>query len=248
VVRLVAFPHTGYRFVNWTGDVGSVDSVNAASTTITMDGDHSITANFVQEEAVYFTDPNLEAAVKEAVRKSVGPVCPSDLEGLTCFEGGAGNIINLVGLEHCTRLTHLELSFYQISDISPLTNLTSLTWLRLDNDQISDISPLADLTNLTWLRLDHNQISDVSPLADLTNLTYLYLGDNRISDIDDLASLTGLQYLSLHDNEINDISPLVNNPGVSSGDTVVLVNNPLGDTSINRYIPQLQARGVTVYY
>jgi len=27
-----------------------------------------------------------------------------------------------------------------------------------------------------------------------------------------------------------------------------LWNNPLSDTSINTYIPQLQARGVTVYY
>ena len=42
----------GYRFVNWTGDVGTIANVNAASTTITMNGDYSITANFEEEEAV----------------------------------------------------------------------------------------------------------------------------------------------------------------------------------------------------
>ena len=46
LVPLVAFPHTGYRFVNWTGDVDTVDDVNAAATAITMNDDYSITAEF----------------------------------------------------------------------------------------------------------------------------------------------------------------------------------------------------------
>ena len=45
-VTLLVFPHTGYRFVNWTGDVDAVADVNAASTTITMNGSYEITANF----------------------------------------------------------------------------------------------------------------------------------------------------------------------------------------------------------
>ena len=45
-VSLVATPATGYRFVSWTGDVDTIASINAASTTITMNGDYSITANF----------------------------------------------------------------------------------------------------------------------------------------------------------------------------------------------------------
>jgi preprotein translocase subunit YajC len=45
-VNLVATPDAGYHFVNWTGDVGTIADVNDASTTITMNGDYSITANF----------------------------------------------------------------------------------------------------------------------------------------------------------------------------------------------------------
>ena len=52
VVKLVATPDPGYGFVNWTGDVGTIANVNAASTTITMNGDYSITANF-EELAEY---------------------------------------------------------------------------------------------------------------------------------------------------------------------------------------------------
>jgi len=45
-VILVATPSSGYHFVNWTGDVDTIANVNAASTTITLNGDYSITANF----------------------------------------------------------------------------------------------------------------------------------------------------------------------------------------------------------
>ena len=46
VVDLVATKGEGYRFVNWTGDVGTIADVHATVTTITMDSDYSITANF----------------------------------------------------------------------------------------------------------------------------------------------------------------------------------------------------------
>ena len=49
MVSLVASPASGYRFVNWTGDVATIAHVNAASTIIAMDGDYSITASFVAQ-------------------------------------------------------------------------------------------------------------------------------------------------------------------------------------------------------
>ncbi len=35
-----------YEFVERTGDVDALGNANAASTSVTMNGDHSITANF----------------------------------------------------------------------------------------------------------------------------------------------------------------------------------------------------------
>ena len=49
VVSLVATPASGHRFANWTGDVDTIADVEAASTTITINGDYSITANFVAQ-------------------------------------------------------------------------------------------------------------------------------------------------------------------------------------------------------
>jgi hypothetical protein len=49
VVELVARAEEGYDFVDWTGDVGTIAYVNYYSTTITMDSDKSITANFEPE-------------------------------------------------------------------------------------------------------------------------------------------------------------------------------------------------------
>ena len=46
MVSLVAEAEEGYVFVGWTGDVTSVTDVNAASTSITVDGSCSVTANF----------------------------------------------------------------------------------------------------------------------------------------------------------------------------------------------------------
>jgi uncharacterized repeat protein (TIGR02543 family) len=50
VVNLVATPDPGYHFVNWTGsNVTTIADVNAAATNTTMNGDYSITANFVKQ-------------------------------------------------------------------------------------------------------------------------------------------------------------------------------------------------------
>ena len=46
VADLVAEPDEGHRFVSWTGEVDTIDDVDAAATTITVDGYYSITANF----------------------------------------------------------------------------------------------------------------------------------------------------------------------------------------------------------
>jgi len=46
VVPLVAAAEEGYYFVNWSGDVDTIANISAPTTSITMMGDYSITANF----------------------------------------------------------------------------------------------------------------------------------------------------------------------------------------------------------
>jgi uncharacterized repeat protein (TIGR02543 family) len=47
-ITVTANPATGYRFVNWTGNAGTIANVNATSTIIAMNGNYSVTANFEQ--------------------------------------------------------------------------------------------------------------------------------------------------------------------------------------------------------
>jgi hypothetical protein len=49
VVELVAEAEEGYRFVTWVGDMAAIANIDAATTTITMNNDYSITASFALE-------------------------------------------------------------------------------------------------------------------------------------------------------------------------------------------------------
>jgi len=57
VVNLVADADEGYRFVNWTGNVDDIADVEDATTTITMNGDYSIIANFASDITIPLKNP-----------------------------------------------------------------------------------------------------------------------------------------------------------------------------------------------
>jgi len=80
VVSLKAEAEEGYRFVKWSGDVGSVADPQAAETTITMDGHYSITANFAVAALEIRTWHDLDA-----VRENLGGryVLMNDLDSAT---------------------------------------------------------------------------------------------------------------------------------------------------------------------
>ena len=166
--------------------------------------------SLVHGEEVTFPDPNLEAAIREALNKPEGPITEEDLATLTELDASGRGIIDLTGIEYCINLEWLDLRGNQITDISLLSSLTNLQTLWSDHNQISDITPLSSLTNLQWLGLSSNQISDISLLSGLTNLWFLSLSGNQISDFSPLIGLTNLEVLHLRGSQISNISPLSN--------------------------------------
>ena len=64
-VDLEAVADQDYLFVEWTGDTGTIEDPTANDTTITMEGDHSITANFdetqIDEVLIYSDKDKVEA-------------------------------------------------------------------------------------------------------------------------------------------------------------------------------------------
>ncbi len=179
-------------------------------------------------QVVHFPDPNLRAAILEALDIVDCPDVQLDAPVLRFLlkDLNAGNrgISDLSGLEHATSLTLLLLHNNAISDLRPLSPLVNLTSIRLLSNQISDISPLANLTELTRLLLGDNNITDIGPLVDLTQLTTLDLASNNITDISPLANLTELTTLLLGGNNITDTMHL--------GDLAQLTTLNLGDNNI----------------
>lgn len=156
---------------------------------------------------VNIPDPNLRAAIVEALEKAPGAlITTADMETLTQLDAEGANITNLTGLAAATNLDRLELQDNAISDLSPLKDLIKLQVLNLDSNIISDLSPLKGLINLTSLNLSHNAITDFSPLAGFIRLESIHFTENPIADLTPLADLISLRRLHTWGTPIENLS------------------------------------------
>ena len=185
---------------------------------VELDGISVVPSLLPPAKVVSIPDPNLAAAVREALKLSVSEaITTHTMLALTRLEAEGRGITDLTRLEYAVNLTRLNLNavwvdneWHQnpISDVSPLAALTQLTWLGLSGTAVSDVSPLANLTQLETLVLQYTAVSDVSPLTALTQLTRLNLGGTAVSDVSPLANLTQLETLVLQYTAVSDVSPL----------------------------------------
>ena len=208
-------------------------------------------------KVVSIPDPNLAAAVREALNLSAGETFTThSILNLVGLDARGRGIADLTGLEYAVNLIKLDLHSgpNPISNLSPLASLTNLRSLVLLNTAVSDVSPLANLTQLTRLWLNETAVSDVSPLARLTNLDSLRLTGTGVSDVSALASLTNLRWLSLSNTDVSDVSPflglslpVLGNTGKRTGG-LSFEGCPLSYASIHTHIPALQAKGIEVEF
>src|SRR5436190_2694313 len=95
-----------------------------------------------------FADKNLEAAIRDVLKHSKGPLDDKNLANVYILHASGKEIKDLKGLDKCRNLAELRLAKNHIKDIGPLKELKNLQSLSLGDNQISDLGPLADLAAL----------------------------------------------------------------------------------------------------
>lgn len=125
-----------------------------------------------------------------------------DLKGKGLKDGDIEN------LKYMTKVSEINLSNNQLTDLSPVSELKALQKLTFHNNNVSDISFVKNLGSLTVFGAGNNGISDISPLADRIGLKELWIFDNSIEDITPLADCKYLEYVDVSNNLITDLTPL----------------------------------------
>ena len=162
------------------------------------------------DPVINFKDPQLDDAVRLAVKRPVGDLRLHQLLTLAVLDASEQEITNLKGIERLRSLESLNLRNNYIADITPLENLTRLKELDLRGNQIDDISPIAKLQELESLNLRENPVEDIYPIIGLVFLQELNLhGVNVGTDIDVISNLKNLVRLNIRLGSVTDLSPLV---------------------------------------
>ncbi|MCE2416518.1 leucine-rich repeat domain-containing protein, partial [Candidatus Poribacteria bacterium] len=190
-------------------------------------------------ESVHFPDPNLRAAIAEALGKAPrSTITVAEMATLERLDASGMEIRDLRGLEFATNLETLEIKANLISDLSPIAGLTQLGRLGLAGNMISDISPLRELKSLGSLAIYNNEISDISPLSGLTNLHWLSMYKNPISDLSPVANLKSLTGIRVRVEAPGNLSPLA---GLINLDAVFYwgLGEPVPDLSPLTKLPKL---------
>jgi len=114
--------------------------------------------------------------------------------------------------------------------------------LDLSDYDISDLSGIENCVYLEELNLSDNGIEKIGRMSALAELKTLYISGNRIENIDVLGGLAKLKEVDISFNNVSDISALENLPEL---EYVNIIGNPIRDYSV---IGRLIDRGVIVVF
>jgi len=208
VVDLVATPNAGYRFDEWTGDVGDVADVHAATITITMNGDYSVTANFCElstYQFVYYIPEHIVACedveMPVTFHTDVLGFCGYDNVRYKFYADGPGDVTFKITdpeeFEHVfvnSGYWELEIGLDLPANYSETNNWTvhfsgsgeyNITFSLVDatTDEI-----IAGLTEIQPLTVDPGDILQYyrslhEPLDEVTTLDLLAAADDWIADV-----------------------------------------------------------------
>ena len=272
-VRFSVTPAAGWMFDHWEGDLTGAGGLWTPS--LIMDASHAVTAVFVQipHTVVPFPDANLCQAVRDAINKPTGDIHMDDLVGVgfSVLEADGLQIASLEGLQYCRDLTVLNLGGNTgITDLSqigqlpnlagvvldgtrplslvPLQQLAALKKLHLSGCALADMSALGGMAGIEELYLDGNPLSGVAPIAGMTGLKIIDISGSSVSDLSPFAGLAALDQFIANNAAVSDLAVFMVNDGLTSGDLISVLDNPLGQDALCAQIPGFLSRGILVEY
>tara|TARA_Y100001954_G_scaffold127093_1_gene136270 strand:- start:2405 stop:2968 length:564 start_codon:yes stop_codon:yes gene_type:complete len=102
------------------------------------------------------TEPIVEKAIREKLKKPTGELTKADYEKVTRLVLNGEGLTSLKGLEKLTQLKTLYLIGNQLTSVKELEKLTQLTWLNLNGNKLTDVKGLENLDQLKDLDLYNN--------------------------------------------------------------------------------------------
>lgn len=226
-----------FAFTACSKDASTHSSKTTASgETTNMQSNAAITG-----EPIEFTDKAFEAKVRKAMNKPEGDITTEEAAAVTSldvsnehFEKKEGDIKDISDIKYFIALEELNISFNEISDLTPLAEIKTLRTLVFNGIKARDLSPLKDLTNMVCLVFCWNAggsdigFENLDELSNMENLENIDAKNAGIKDISGVSNLTKLWNIQLCDNQIIDIAPLANLKNLK---IVLLGNNPISDFS-----------------
>jgi internalin A len=180
-------------------------------------------------QPVSIIDPNLEAAVREALNLPDGVLTVADMQRLLVLQAPGREITSLAGFEGASSLVELDLRFNKLTGITtphrPDESCATQAWRKsvnaIHHARTASQSPppgvggepvggyfiLVQRTRLTRLELPYNDLPAFDLGVNLPQLEWLDLGYNRVSDMGFLNRLPQLSTLILDDNGLRSFSP-----------------------------------------
>lgn len=183
-------------------------------------------------EPATFTDPAMEAALREALGVDENKVVytndlwiisaftvPEDaqsyadlallpyLESLTVKNGLPQELHYIAALSH---LTELNISGCRVSneDLASIAALPELTRLTLEDCGLASVNTLSTAQKLTYLNLNDNTIGNLAPISGMAELQELRLSRNAVTDLGYLSGLNNLTTLDVSYNSLTSIAPV----------------------------------------
>ena len=203
-------------------------------------------------QEVSIPDPGLNAAIRQALQKTNGPLTESDLLSLTNLSAGGWNIESVEGLEAARNLRILDLVSNSLTNFPIADALTNLTILDLFGNHLVNFVLSNALPRLIILDISFNSLTQCSLPAGMTNLNTLFLEGNSLTNFTLPVGLTKLTQLDLSENQLTDLSLP---PDLTSLTALFVAGNPLTTfvlseleaTNLTATVSALRNQGVAVF-